>query len=390
MLVNTQRLQARLDREGLDGLIAASAENVFYLTGIQPSAMAQTFAVVTRDELTAPLFVTSVGAVDQVLDGFPGIRGVKTYGKFYREVMDGAILDESEQYLLNLVKADASASALDALVSALEEMRLADKRIGLDEGGPIVGLLERLSQRVQGTVKPAAEVLRHARRVKTEEEIRRLRHSAQITERALIACKGILRQGVTEYEVAREFERSIVSQGGVRRILHARFGRNGVAGMAKEGDTRLQKGDTIWFDVGCIYQGYCSDTARVYSLGEPSARMRAYNHAMLLGDRAAIQHARPGMKASELFDLTVQAVREGGVPNYRRTHVGHGIGLEVYDTPLIAPSDPMPLEEGMVINIETPYYEFGFGAAHVEDTFVVHAGGNELLTELPPELQVIE
>jgi Xaa-Pro aminopeptidase len=118
--------------------------------------------------------------------------------------------------------------------------------------------------------------------------------------------------------------------------------------------------------------------------------MRDYYAAMQAGEEAAIAQARPGMKANELYELTVQAVREGGVPHYRRHHVGHAIGLEVYDAPLIGPNDTTPLEEGMVITIETPYYEFGFGAVHAEDPFLMTADGNIVLTDLSRGLSVVE
>jgi Xaa-Pro aminopeptidase len=390
MLVNSERLQARLDRDGLDGVVAAAPANVFYLTGVQPSALSQSYAIVTRDAPTAPFLVTSAATVDQALDAFPGLRGVSSYGTFHRTMMDGTVLTDEEQYLHRLVnETDISASALEALVSGLRQMGLADKRIGVDEGGPVPGLLEQLRDRLPARISPAAGLFRWVRLVKTAEELRRLRLSAAITERALIACQGVLRPGVTEIEVAREFERSIVSQGGVRRILHVRFGRNGVAGMARERYTRLEPGDSVWFDVGCTFEGYNSDLARVFSLGEPRARTKRYYDAMWAGEEAAINGARPGMTAGELFDLTLTAVRESGVPHYQRHHVGHGIGLDIYDPPLIAADVETQLETGMVINIETPYYEFGFGAVHVEDPFVVGADGNVLLTTLSRELCVI-
>jgi Xaa-Pro aminopeptidase len=226
--------------------------------------------------------------------------------------------------------------------------------------------------------------------VKTKEEIRRIRHSARITERALVAVKGIVRPGVSEYEIAREFERSIVSQGGRPKFALIRFGRNGIAGQVEPDNTRLQPGETIWFDVGCTYQGYWSDLARIFSLGDPGARMRRFYQAMLVGEDAGIAAAKPGLTAGELFDLTVEAVREAGVSHYKRHHVGHGIGAAVYDAPLLASGVDIPLEEEMVINIETPYYEFGFGAVHVEDPFVVRADGNVLLTDLSRDLHVID
>jgi len=397
MLVNVPRLQAKLDQEGLDGLVATTYVNLLYLTDIESVGLfmfphaAQAYAVVTRDEPEKPFYVSSVGELDQTLDAVVGLQGAIGYGTFFRETLAGVSLSDEEQFLRRIsVEATPARTPLEALVVALEEMGLANKKVGVDEQGLVPGYFEQLSEQIQGEVYPASAIFQWIRMVKTKEEIRRIRHSARITERALVAVKGIVRPGVSEYEIAREFERSIVSQGGRPKFALIRFGRNGIAGQVEPDNTRLQPGETIWFDVGCTYQGYWSDLARIFSLGDPGARMRRFYQAMLVGEDAGIAAAKPGLTAGELFDLTVEAVREAGVSHYKRHHVGHGIGAAVYDAPLLASGVDIPLEEEMVINIETPYYEFGFGAVHVEDPFVVRADGNVLLTDLSRDLHVID
>jgi Xaa-Pro aminopeptidase len=100
---------------------------------------------------------------------------------------------------------------------------------------------------------------------------------------------------------------------------------------------------------------------------------------------------RPGMPANHLFDETVQAVRAAGIPHYRRHHVGHGIGAEVYDPPVLNASTSTPIEAGMVINVETPYYELGWGGIHVEDPYVVGADGkNTWLTTMSRDMIIVE
>lgn len=397
MLVNIPRLQNKLDEEGLDGLVATTHVNFLYLTDVESVGLfmfpqsAQAYAIVTRDEPDKPFYISSVGELDQALDAVDGLKGAIGYGTFYRETLSGASLTPEEQFLHQIsVEATPERTPLDALVAGLEEMGLDDKKVGVDEAGLLPGYFDQLGERISGEVHAASDIFQWIRMVKTDEEIRRIRLSAHVTERALVAVKGIVRPGVTEYEIAREFERSIVSQGGRPKFALVRIGRNGISGQVEPDDTPLEPGETIWFDVGCTYKGYWSDIARIFSLGEPSERMRDFYQAMLHGENAGIDAAKPGMSAAELFDLTVQAVREAGVPHYQRHHVGHGIGAAVYDAPLLAPGVEIPLEEDMVINIETPYYEFCFGAVHVEDPFVVKPEGNVLLTELSRDLHVIE
>ena len=86
----------------------------------------------------------------------------------------------------------------------------------------------------------------------------------------------------------------------------------------------------------------------------------------------------------------METVQSEGIPHYQRHHCGHGIGLEVYDSPLIGPKDQTVLEEGMVFCLETPYYEIGWGGLLVEDTVVITKDGARMFNQRPRDLQIIE
>jgi Xaa-Pro dipeptidase len=398
MLINVERLQAKMDEEGLDGLVAATLPNVYYFAGFYSLALSgfpyegQCYAVITRDEPVKPYVVSSTVELDQVLDGYP-VKGTVNFGRFYRESPFGGIDLTPEEKQLKAMSVDVKpqASPLEALIVALKKMGLANKKVGIDELGFKAEFFPQLVEKLpEAQFTKASDLIRWVRRVKTPEEVRRLREVVKITERAMLAATAIAREGVTEYELAREFERSIVGQGARPQFSLIRIGRNAVAGQRMPDRTPLKKGDTIWFDTGAVYQGYWSDIARIFSLGEPPQRARKIYQAMLEGEKFGISQARVGMTGDELFHITMQASREAGLHEYRRHHVGHGIGLEVYEAPLLAPDNLDVIEAGSVINIETPYYEFGLGALHVEDPFVVKPDGNhELLTTLGRELHVL-
>jgi len=82
-------------------------------------------------------------------------------------------------------------------------------------------------------------------------------------------------------------------------------------------------------------------------------------------------------------------VRREGIPHYNRNHVGHGIGLDGYDVPNLTPSSTEVLEEGMVLCVETPYYELGFAGLQVEDMVRVTRDGVESLMSTAPDLRVV-
>jgi Xaa-Pro aminopeptidase len=397
MLVNTKRLVQMLDTELLDGLVVTTQENVHYMTGILSVSLTlfphdgQCYAVIDRDQPDKPFFISSVGEMDQILDGFGNLRGTMTFGKFFRELPEGAVLTGSESQLFNATIHQHAITPLDAIVDTLKALGIHNKRVGIDELGLRSGYFEALKERLpDAEFVKASSMIRWVRCVKTEEEIRRLSAAVRVTEQAILASVAIAREGITEQEMAREFERSLASQGALPRLTCLRFGRNGVGGQVLPDRTPLRQGDTIWFDVGCLYNGYWSDIARVFALGEPCERAIHIYNAMLAGEEHAIQATRAGMTGGELFDLIMETTRQAGVPHYQRHHVGHGIGAEMYEAPVIGPGVDIVIEDGMVLNVETPYYEYGLGALHVEDPFVVRQNGNQLLTSLCRELRIID
>ena len=399
MLINQDRLQRKMDEEGLDGIVATTLANVFYLTGVLSDGLElfpyehQSYAVITRDRPTEAYLVASSGFANQAWMAYETLKGVITFGKFYRPgpFIDTTLTEKEEWLRVITQEVKPEATPVDALVAALQKMGLQNMKIGLDELNLKQGVQETLAEKLpQAQFTHISKTMRWVRKVKTSPEIERLKHVTKMAENAIAATLGIAREEVTEYELAREFDRSIVSQGGKPNFTLIRIGRNGIAGEVDPGRTPLKRGDTIWFDVGCSYDGYYADIARIGALGEPGPRARAIYQAMLAGEQAAIDHAKVGMTGGDLFDLTVAATRAAGVPHYERHHVGHGIGTELYEDVLIAPGNQDVLEEGTVVNVETPYYEFGLGALHVEDPFILKSAGNELLTHLSRELLIVE
>lgn len=380
MLVNEERFKRKLREQELDAVVAATIENVHYLTGISSVSLglhpyiAHCYAAATVDAPARPSYVSSVGEVDQVLDGFAGIEDVATFGSFFREERDDVrlALEPAEQRLKSLsLDTKPYPKPVQALAEALRRAGLEKARIGLDGDGMDPASRQELASYLpQARFTEASGVLSDIRRVKTPEEIRRLQRAARITEQAIRAASAIAREGVTEYELQLEFNRAIVSQGAWPKFTMIHFGRKGVGGQVLPDRTPLRKGDTIWFDVGCVCDGYWSDLARNVAFGEPASRARVFYNALKHGEDEALRSTRPGMSAKDLFDVMVNAVRENGIPHYRRHHVGHGIGAEIYETPVLTATNETEIEAGMVLNVETPYYEFGIGALHVEDPFV--------------------
>ena len=390
MFSNHSRIKAFLEERNLDALVATTPENVAYLTGFWILShlrhrMRQVFAVISKDS-PEPALIISRGLADGALTTPTWVKEYHIYGKFCicdhsRHLADA----EGLGYLDTLDTAPAYASAPDALAGCLRARGLA--RVGLDQGTDAVNLPALLTKALPHLhVEPAYDLFRAIRLIKSEEEIARIRRSAATTEQALMDAVHAIKDGVTETEIARVFAVGVASRGGLPSLDCIGSGPRGAFPSVTASARRIQPGDAVRFDVGSIVQMYHSDLARTAVLGPVSDKIERYHAAIVAGEKAIIDAMRPGVTVSELFQLGVDVVRQNGLPHYERTHCGHGNGIEGYDLPQINPTDHTPLEVGMVLCVETPYYEPGFAGLQIEDIVVVRPHGAERLTSLPQEL----
>lgn len=397
MYYNKKRLLELLCQNDLIALIATTKENIFYFTGVEAVTKilnpyrGQCYVVITNDNPEIVHIVSSTGEVDQVLDANVDIGKIRTFGRFYREYDQQTQLSKAEIKLLELSNPKkASENASLALIKLLNDLGLNKGSIGIDEDGMIPVLRHELSQIFPDACwQEASDIIRQIRCIKTLQEIELLTHSAHCNENAIQKVIANLRPGISEREIAHIFEMALIEQSARPALTMLKIGRHAVGGQVRpRADIRLQPGDLLWFDSDTFYNGYWADIARVFAYQEMKPAYQRYN-ALLTGQQFAISEIRPGMTGHEVFEFTMQAVHEAGFSNYRRHHVGHGIGLEPYEKPILAPHSSDLIEEGMVISVETPYYEFGIGALHVEDPILVGKSGNRRLTLTTGELQIV-
>lgn len=160
--------------------------------------------------------------------------------------------------------------------------------------------------------------------------------------------------------------------------------------MATESDHILRSDDVLFVDFGCIYRHYFCDSGLTLAVGEMPQRLAtAYEHVRASVD-AGSKALRPGVKASEVHKALVEPLIEVGLPPHG-AH-GHGLGVEVRDYPIVVADNGLRirddcvneeadvvLEDGMVLNLESPLHLAGIGSVHVEQTFLVTAAGAKSL-----------
>jgi Xaa-Pro aminopeptidase len=393
-LLNEQRLEVILEEQQLDGLIATGVENVAYVSGyccpVFWHVRETTLFALAGGRTGRPFrgVVVPVSQLSHYMEaGTDGLE-VRLYGRF--PTYAAPSVPAFEQSLLAAMQVDGFPGAVDALVSLLAAAGLSKGRLGLDTTGLDHGAYGRISASLPGVeLVPATPVFRQVRAVKTAEELRRLREAARIASTALRRSAVDAREGMTEKALARLYERYVVEEGGKTTFVCVGFGERGAYSNVTPSDRRLARGDLIRYDVGCAYEYYQCDIARTYAFGRVSPAWHRRYEAVVAGERRAIEAAVSRATARDVFTAGVEGVKSAGIPNYARTHCGHAIGLEVYEHPLLSADNPTELEPGMVLAIETPFYELGVGGFQPEDIVLVTERGPEALTRPEQELVVL-
>jgi Xaa-Pro aminopeptidase len=393
-LLNLKRAQDVFGAAGLDAVMATTHANVRYLSGfvgfgqrLMPST--QVYAVARLDMLGEPTVVLPAGELDMWAQFPPEHATLAPYGRFFVEVAgNGEVLSDEIARYHTLVEGQVQATSLAAISSQLEALG-SQARIGVDERGISAAARDALRTRFGDRLVDAAAMFDQVRIVKTPEEIRRLTRATEVIEAAYQKAVAEAREGMTEVEMAMVFDSETISLGCDPVFTVIAFGDRSALPNAMPGNGKLREGDIIRFDIGCRSEGYNSDIARTAIFGEASPKQRDYYHAILEGEKRAIEQVQVGVTASEIFTTAVEATRKAGIAHYRRHHVGHGIGLDVYDMPILNETTSTPLEAGMVLEVETPYYELGFGGLQVEDTILVTDDGHRRLTGSTSELVLV-
>ncbi|MGK6317145.1 M24 family metallopeptidase [Neorhizobium sp. DT-125] len=395
MLLNDVRLQEAMSNHGLDAIVATSPENVLYTSGFWclPQWIRrgpQAFVVLVAPAIDDPVVITGTSTLDLIADQNVQAR-VRRYGAFTVDTDLATILDPVSARQAELHHLIDDRDALAALVAEIRAAGLSGARIGIDEIGLLPGNVERLrSELPDVTWIPASSLLRWVRAVKTPEEIDRLRSIGGITERSISAAFDVaVSSGATELSLARAFHTQTIKEDAFPVLGCIGFGERSALMNVQPSDRELREGDIIRFDVGGHFRNYRADIARNACFGEPSPDVRLKYDALNKGVKRGIEHIRPGIPASKIFEVVVETVRKEGIPHYHRSHVGHGIGLDGYDLPLLSASSQDVLEAGMVLCIETPYYEIGRVGLQVEDMLVVRPDGAEMLTNAGNSLLVL-
>lgn len=232
---------------------------------------------------------------------------------------------------------------------------------------------------------PRSRILKTARGIKDAEEIEALRRAAKLTWKGYQHASSLLEEGITEEEIAFEFEYYVRKHGasGLSFEPIVAFGENSAYPHYRAGKTKLQKDQIVLIDVGAVIDSYRGDLTRVHLFGTPHAELEKMLKITQAAQKAAIQTIRPGIKLEEVDRAARDVFRNEGVESLFVHGLGHGIGLETHEFPSLKTGSgegELVLEPGIVFTVEPGLYRPGLGGVRWEDMVCVTEDGVEILT----------
>jgi Xaa-Pro aminopeptidase len=237
----------------------------------------------------------------------------------------------------------------------------------------------------------AGEVLRGLRIRKAPDEIEALRQAAAAIDRVHARMGEWLRAGRTERSVGRDIAEAILAEGHVHvDFVIVGSGPNSASPHHELSDRVIEPGNPVVVDIGgTTADGYCSDSTRVYAVGQPPQPFRRLYEVLYAAQQAQTEAVRPGITAQQLDAVGRDLIAAAGYgPNFvHRT--GHGIGMETHEEPYIVAGSSLPLQPGMAFSVEPGIYLPGQYGARIEDIVACTADGGERLNRTARELTVL-
>jgi Xaa-Pro aminopeptidase len=353
-----QRARARMDELGVDVLLLSVGADLPYLTGYEAMPLERlTMLVLPRD-----------GEATLVVPGLEAPRVEAQPGVF--EIRGWSETEDPVAIVADLVGA-ARAIAIGDQTWARFVLRIQDAL-------------------PSARLRLASEVTGPLRVVKDRAEIEALRAAAHAVDAVGAEMRERPFGGRTELDLHREFSDRILEHGHQRvNFAIVGSGPNGASPHHEASDRVVNDGDVVVCDFGGTMDGYCSDTTRMFVVGEPSAEVRDVYALLVDAQEQAVRAATVGATCEAVDATARRIITAGGLGENFIHRTGHGIGLEAHEDPYLVSGNHAPLEPGHAFSIEPGIYFPGRFGMRLEDIVVASPDGPDRLNTGPRDLAIV-
>jgi Xaa-Pro aminopeptidase len=289
---------------------------------------------------------------------------------------------------------DATASSAapndvaEAVATALRDRGLGDGKIAVEMAAVPAARYLRLRELLPNAeFVDTAAIMWALRSIKSPAEIERLRHVAEVTDRAVRCAYEQLDADCREIDFERRLAGALIERGVTYGWCSIAYGPKGST-LVQPTDRLPNAGEIVRVDLVGMHAGYYSDISRVAAFARtPDAHAQAAHAAILEANMALRREAGPGVRCRDLHRLTCETLERRDF-RLLAPYAGHGIGRDVHEPPFLGADDDTVLEPGMVLDFEPTMRVAGVGSVNIEDMVLITTNGCEPLTNFPRELLV--
>jgi Xaa-Pro aminopeptidase len=382
MKENYLRLQNLMEKNNVDLIVLTSPENVFYVSGVPTTFTARNrllFSSTLRRESPITCIVPRNGEPSLIFHS----AALEVIEK--NSWIKNFVLYPTGTYIWREKKLDIKYNSFeDALINSINNYLDKNKIIGVEYRDISIDLFEKIRKSFnQNKIVNASNILMESRMIKNSEEIYRWKKATEILVKVMKKLEGAFKDRLTEEELDIFLKTELLKEGvDSWHQTTIAIGKDNGPDIYEQPDPRKrpEKGDIIRVDVGAIYKGYTCDLSRTYAVETVPEKAKKIYSVIKEAQRLELEAAKPNVKASEIYEKAVSYVKKNLDPEYYRGNVGHGVGVELYDEPIISASNKIHLQPNMTLSLEVPYHVKGLGGFNVEDSVLITENGNEVIS----------
>jgi Xaa-Pro aminopeptidase len=342
-------------RAGLDGVIIVPGPNLAYVTGVHSLLLERPFLLLVPE-------VGEPSLVAPVLEAGPYKRcGVRLR---VREWTD-------------------SQGAAGAIEAAIEDVGL-EGTWGVEGRAPFL-FLHRLQKQASVKLEDAEPILQGLREIKDDAEIRLMKRSARILSNAYEEIPSLVRQGMTENELAKKISDVIFAKGATRiEDMLVQSGERAADPHSLPTKRKIGRGEGIIVDISSVYEGYYADITRTFCIGDSEELESVYAN-VLEAQKSAIAVAGEGVEVGAVDRAARSVLKRAGLGGYFTHRTGHGLGLEVHEAPYVVEGGRERLRRGMFFTVEPGAYLPGRLGVRIEDDLMIEGKRAAEITRPPKD-----
>lgn len=268
---------------------------------------------------------------------------------------------------------------------AINDMLKTDRvaRLGFEAEELLYAKYENLKEKVKVTeLVPLKDEITRLRRIKTTQELEYIRQAEAIGDKVFAEMLTYIKPGMTELEIAARIEYLLKLYGGQRTSFPAivASGVNSSMPHAVPTQKKVEAGDFLTMDFGCVYEGYCSDMTRTIVIGKASDKQKEIYRTVLESQLAALDFIKAGLRGREVDKVARDIIYNAGYEGCFGHGLGHSVGLFIHENPRLSMLEEDIIEAGMIETVEPGIYVRGFGGVRIEDLVCVTENGCENYT----------